>query len=500
MQQTLEQFRSHRFHHKGLKEYYARYSTPRLKPLIDGHVAERLRAQAFQWEDDPRSVFEPEKLFDALSKYAPGMVRDPKCDADIASGLALARICFAKPESEIPVEMLPFTLATIREVTKNPTGSAGLTAFGLQKRHAELRAYERGKRTLRGELAPEACIAFARTQFGGKTRLVWGFPYSQTAIEGLIAQPLLERFKELRTPMAFSMTKAVLGFRLRAAAASKKWAYSIDMTSFDSSISSFLVKQAFMIMRSWFNLDQIEPTTGLTCGQIFKLIERYFLTSSIVMPDGNIYHGRRHGVPSGSYFTQLVDSIVNVIIAGTISKRFNLHVGKRDIFVLGDDLLIWSDREMSLDVMARYASKKFGVEFNADKSMKYHFSDTIHYLGKDWVRGIPDLPLSEILKRMVHPERFRKYDRIVDRREREVSQLFVSYAMEYYCAWDVMIKCTDSNSWRYDVGDIQARIYGNSFDERGTLDPAKLSGADAYKAMYMLDGKVASSLYERSFL
>lgn len=433
MKKNLEQFRCHPFRTKALTEYYSRMSRPRTKVIMDDNVATMLQAQGYEWEDDPRSIYDPEKLFEALGKYAPGESSEPRIDEHLSSGLALARVCFAKPHDALFLNRLPFTARSIDLVTSNPKGSAGLTAFGSTKAEAQTRAFQRGLETLKGR-APEPCIAFARTQFNGKTRLVWGYPYSETVIEGLFAYPLISELKVRNTPMAFAMTTMTLGTRLRVAAYHKKFGYSIDMSSFDSSISAFLIKQAFMIIRSWFEMDEIEPTTGLTNRELMKHIEKYFMTCSIVMPDGNIYHGRKHGVPSGSYFTQIVDSIVNVIIAGTISSKFNMKVCKREVFVLGDDLLMWSDRDISLDVVANYANSVFGVQFNADKSRKFKRGDSIEYLGRVWTKGVPDLPVEDIISRMIFPERFRKYSKDNDRKKKEVEQLFLSYASAYHSA------------------------------------------------------------------
>lgn len=100
------------------------------------------------------------------------------------------------------------------------------------------------------------------------------------------------------------------------------------------------------------------------------------------MPDHNIYFGKKHGVPSGSFFTQIVDSIVNAIIAGTISAHFNLNLKPYDTFILGDDLLIYVNRDLSLATIASFASNAFGVTFNPSKSEKFKGGDKVRYLGR----------------------------------------------------------------------------------------------------------------------
>jgi len=417
------------------------------------------------------------------------MVKSPVVDKNVTSGLALARVCFAKPEGEESLDMLDFTPRTIDLVTSNPSGSAGLTSFGNSKAESMTRALERGLETLRGDKAPEPCIAFARTQFEGKTRLVWGYPYSETVIEGLVAYPFLQLLKGRNTPMAFAITTMALGAKLRVAAYHNRFGYSIDMASFDSSVSEFMIDQAFRIIKTWFNLDQVEPTSGLTCREIFVHVQNYFTHSSIVMPNGMIYHGRKHGVPSGSFFTQIIDSIVNVIIAGTISSKFHLHVDKREIFVLGDDLLIWSDRDMDLTTMAKFASETFGVTFRSDKSKKFRSSETIQYLGREWTHGIPDLPLEEVIKRMVFPERFRKYSEDEHQRIRQAKLLFLSFASVYWCAWGLADDVIGTGRWSETPGAIETSIFGNAFDKYA-VEPDHLSGLMRFLQMYFKESSV----------
>jgi hypothetical protein len=481
----LESFNIKPYRSKRLKEYYSRMSKDREAVIYDDNVASMLLAQGFSIEEAPRSIYRVEKLYEALAKYAPGRVSDPEVNDKLKAGLTLARTCFQRP-SDLPyIDALPFTPATIVKVTSNPQGSAGLTNYGCSKAQSQTRALERGLQTMHGEKAPEPCLAFSRTQFNEKTRLVWGYPYSETAIEGIVAWPLLQMFKERNTPMAFAMTTGALGSKLRVASYHKRYAYSIDMSSFDASISAFLIKQAFGIIKTWFDLDQVEPVSGITIREVFKHIEDYFIRTPIVMPDGNIYYGKRHGVPSGSFFTQMIDSIVNVIIAGAIADRFALHVDKRDIFVLGDDLLMWSNRDIELDKMADFATDLFGVKFNAEKSAKFKWDEPVHYLGRNWLQGVPNLDESEVIKRMVFPERFRRYAKDPLKRKREVKLLILSYASTYYCGWGIAERLLGTRRWDEPPGAIEVDTYYQNGEMSADMDGDHLTGLERFLHKYV---------------
>lgn len=477
-QKDLELFRRNRYRSKRLLPYFKRFSQDDDSVLIDPYVKDVLRAQGLSAEEAPRSIYKVDKLYEALSHYAPGKIPAPKPGDEFSSGVALAYKCFARKEDQQLLHVMPMTPQTIVAVTSNPSGSPGVTNFGCTKAESQTRALERGIQTIRGQKKPEPCLAFKRTQFNEKTRLVWGYPYSMTVIEGLVAKPLIEKFKGGCSPMAFAMPAGALGTKLRVASYHREWAYSLDMSQFDATLSAQLIHIAFKILRTWFNMDEVEPVTGKTVKQIFKLVENYFIHTPIVMPDGNVYYGKDHGVPSGSYFTQLVDSIVNVIIGGTISARFKLNVSKREIFVLGDDLLMWSNRRVDLDVIAKYANEQFGVRLHgSEKSEIFHYDDVIHYLGRDWDNGLPDLPEGEILKRMVYPESFRKYADDPNDRQRQVHMMLLAYAGTYRSAWRIAYRAIDSSDRNIHRGcantDVNTYInWGKTVE----LSPAHMSG------------------------
>lgn len=485
----LELFTCHPYRSKRLAKYFADMSKDNSHVLCDDNVKDVLKAQGFEVDEAPRSLYSVQKLYEALSTYAPGKIQNPQPGEDLSSGIALAYKCFARRKDKPVLHVLPFTTETIVYVTSNPTGSPGLTNYGCTKVQSITRALERGLQTLRKVKQPEPCLAFKRTQFNEKTRLVWGYPYSMTAIEGLIAKPINEEFKKGCTPMAFGMSSGALGTKLRVSSYHKEWAYSLDMSKFDSSLCSFLIHKAFEILRTWYDQEEIEPVSGCTVRQIFDLVEYYFIHTTIVMPNGKIYIGKDHGVPSGSYFTQIVDSIGNTIIAGSISFRFSLNVAKDDLYVLGDDLLFWSNRKISLSTISNYVMERFHVKVHDDeKSQITNYTEPVRYVGRVWTKGVPDIDEEGILQRMIYPESWRKYSKDEAEKKRQVHMLLLSYAAVYRSAWKHATAVIDPNSRNIHNGCSNYDVYVY-LREKGTepFNPNFLSGLERYRRKYLME-------------
>lgn len=485
-QLSLKPFTVRPYRSKRLQGYFSTFGQDNLKVLHDDNVKDALTAQGFHVDENPRSVYRVEKLFQALAGFAPGKVPAPLVDEDLAAGISLAYSCFAKPKDVEPLKVLPLTPETIAMITSNPSGSPGLTAYGCTKAESQTRALERGVQTLKGIKQPEPCLAFKRTQFNDKTRLVWGFPYSMTVLEGLVAYPLIQEFKKGTTPMAFSMASGALGTKLRVASYHNKWAYSLDGSQFDANISGELLHIVFKIWRTWYDLDSVEPVTGVPVRKLFNLLEYYAIHTPIVMPDGNLYLGKDHGQASGSYFTQMNDSAVEVIIAGMVSSKYHLNVSKREVFVLGDDLLFWANRKVDLDDMAKYITEHTGVKMHGtEKSALYKFDEPIHFLGRIWSNGLPTQDVEAIVERMVYPETFRRYSLDPERKRKEVRMLILSYASNYYAGWRIAYKLLDGSDRNIHCGcanlDANTYCYGGGPNQ---VNPDFLSGLDRYRRKY----------------
>ena len=421
-----------------LREWNTRMSRLSSPEIFDPVVAHVLKGQGFDpWEPEykePRSVYSVEKLYQQLEGFDPvkSVFVDGR-DRHVQDGVRFAYKMFARPKDESKLHTLPYYDESI---ISNWQGSSGLTAYGMTKREAYSRGLLSATRILNGTRRPEPCVAFTRTQKLGKTRLVWGYPYSMTILEGMVAKPLLSKFKGGTTPMAFAMTNKTMGMKMLAASNANKYWYSLDASQFDASIQAYCIHKAFQIIRTWFDLEA-KCYEEVTCGELIDIVEDYFIHTPIVMPTGErevqgqgiLHLGKRHGVPSGSYFTQLVDSIVNVIVLGALCSKFGFTVDERAVFVLGDDLLFFANKHLDIREMARYASRTFAMIFNESKSTHGRADEPVEFLGRSWCKGLPNRDTTKAVKKMLWPEHRRNLGTEYSEKRKNAESVVMSYSL-----------------------------------------------------------------------
>jgi len=395
-----------KFNRPGITEYVKRMSSESEHVVFDDRVAKLLERQGIQWEHNPRSIYRPKQLWKSLERYGSNFHNRVKIPSDVwRAGVDFAWRVFARPKEHPKLSPL-----SIQEIEKavDKSKSSGLP-FLRTKGEVLPYAIDRMKQVIDGVKVPSPCIAYARTQKSDKTRLVWGYPLEMTLLESKYARPLIDHFLSYRTPMALGLSKPALGGLLSGL--QRRHLYALDFSKFDASIPAHFIETAFSILETWFDVDPVE----------WKMILNYFIHTPIVMPDGHLYVGKDHGVPSGSYFTQLIDSIVNIMLIGMISHKFRLRVYWREVLVLGDDSIFCTDRKVKLQHMAAFVSA-LGFKLNVLKSMV----DKVHFLGAEWRRGLPDLDVTELATKAVYPERFRKYTTSADH-----WNVLLSYASQY---------------------------------------------------------------------
>jgi hypothetical protein len=387
--------------------------------IFDSNVATILEQQGFVWEESPRSIYDPSQLYTALERYATEWDQFEKMDDAMRYGFGRAYKIFSKPKSSSYLRIL--TDDEIPSKALKLSKSAGLPMM-TTKRESLTYSFDREQQVRLGLKAPNPCVAYKRTQAGNKTRLVWGYPLEMTIMEARFARPLIQNFMTMATPMAFGMTKCELGAKLhRYFVDEPGTVVCMDYSKYDSTISKTMINYAFRIMATWFP-EQERERLG------WDIVRRYFVATPIVMPDGHLYTGKNHGVPSGSYFTQMVDSIVNVALTYALAYRFHFNFNHRSLYVLGDDVIVNVNGPIELERWAKYL-KSFGLVLHDDEKT---LVGRVHFLGAFWDMGKPDAPIQELVNKACFPEKFRDYQGKPDSGSEAVLR---SYATSYLSAF-----------------------------------------------------------------
>lgn len=289
------------------------------------------------------------------------------------------------------------------QVPYEPSSSAGLPTM-LAKADAFPQAMAEAKQLQRRpSFSPPPTVMFHRgkaTDEGKprEARYVNGYPFSMSLIEGRFFYPYQSAIIQHHTPYVGGRYDYETAGLLNETQIKSRFIGLLDYSKFDTSQSAKLTSMAFKIIEESFEMTEQDKAD-------WKRITCYFHTSPILAPDGYIYTGRRHGVPSGSCFTQLIDSIVNAICLEYCARR--LHFKPIRYFVLGDDSVLGLDRPISTTAVADCLAE-LGIRENVKKSKVQPANEDIHFLGHECHGWKMVRPLRETLIRLVTPERDRR--------------------------------------------------------------------------------------------
>jgi len=399
-----------------LVQWNARLSKDVTEPLVDKVVEAVMYHQGIPFEhtDEYRSLYSYDKLHQALQHYDREYTVD-KRNSYYKAGSNQAFRIFARPKNQDllkPVSLIDEAKVLYQKLSIRDDTSAGLTAYGESKLEAFTVGLDKAIDIITNGKAPAPCLAGFRTQRKGKTRLVWMYPLEMTILEAVIARPLINHFKQQTHVMTFGDYSHEIGERLRFSASNTKYHYSLDYSQFDASVTPFHISYAFNAFRTWFDLSQ-EVYPGVTLDKLFDLVQSYFVTTPIVMPArGSKYPmivlGKKGGVPSGSYFTQLVDSFANVALIKAADERFQLGIKDENLYVLGDDCLFFCNCKTSVAQISNFLCS-FGFKLNTDKGSDGLATADVEYLGRRWRNGFPIRKYSELVRGALYPEKYRRY-------------------------------------------------------------------------------------------
>jgi hypothetical protein len=227
--------------------------------------------------------------------------------------------CFRYFENLGTVQSLDFH-TQLNQVPFEPTSSAGIGIPGRKGDDGNLlKAIHQATATINNCLrtgiqsvidnsTPD--MAYTRTQLtllaeGLKIRNVFGEAFQYILLEGLTAAPLMDYFVKHDTffyvgldprsdvPNVFEDFKRKCEILI-----------SVDWSAFDTSVEHWEIIDAFDLLESMLKFPNLKTRAAFEFSKIF------FINRKIASPDGYV-HMKQKSVPSGSFFTMLIDSIVN---------------------------------------------------------------------------------------------------------------------------------------------------------------------------------------------
>nr|APG78343.1 RdRp [Wenling partiti-like virus 4] len=226
------------------------------------------------------------------------------------------------------------------------------------------------------------CTAATRSHVAKtpKFRLIWAYPVHITMAEGMFAVPLIRAFQASRSHYALWVNYAKGDLRRIMVSKPKGYQWlSTDWRAFDSRVPAWLIRDAFAILRENLDFSRYQeygkPTHPESLPRLWKAVVRYFINTPIRLPSGEV-KVKHQGVPSGSYFTSLVDSVCNALAMEYLLDGSEYRAGCD--LQLGDDSLYAVRGKLSIQRLDYEAGKVFGFQLNKDKTERGNY---VSFLG-----------------------------------------------------------------------------------------------------------------------
>nr|QHD64804.1 RNA dependent RNA polymerase [Plasmopara viticola lesion associated Partitivirus 1] len=403
---------------------YGGYATYSSNSNTDPYVRETLKLFS-------RDIYEEVRGFTRRPEGTPGMYKalakftgakntfsslSPSQQAAMRRSIGKAKRAF-----KLPIKREPLDWHEVGQFLRRDT-SAGSTFMGEKKGDVMEEIYHearwlghRMKQDGKDRFNPTKmrfppCLAGQR---GGmserddpKTRLVWIYPAEMLVVEGFYA-PLMYRdfMSDPNSPMLNGKSAQRLYTEWCCKLREGETLYGLDFSSFDTKVPAWLIRVAFDILRQNINFETfdgkpVSKNDAQKWRNVWDGMVWYFINTPILMPDGRMFRKFR-GVPSGSWWTQMIDSVVNHILVDYLADCQQVEI--RNLRVLGDDSAFRANDQFDLEV-AQHDCEPTGMILKPEKCDKTCDPCQFKLLGTRYRDGHVFRDTSEWFKLALYPE------------------------------------------------------------------------------------------------
>jgi len=254
-----------------------------------------------------------------------------------------------------------------------------------------------------------------------KTTLVWMYPAAMACCEAVFAQPLINAYYNDPRKAHLFLTGVDALHRIARFVADldeeeDSYGIGLDFSQFDILRANFIIKDAFGILND--NLchgSYWDPINGVVYGgsgvarrseHAFWSCVDYFINTPMILPNGRVVV-KHLGIPSGSHFTNLIDSIVNRILIYTFSFFHELSIF--GLMTNGDDSAFRvsvRNYHVVVSVAEQFFKEYFDMLVKVQKSCIAGAPSQMHASGVFWTRLRPHGPTQDWFELALYPKAY----------------------------------------------------------------------------------------------
>lgn len=188
-----------------------------------------------------------------------------------------------------------------------------------------------------------------------KSRVAWIYPIQVCAIENMWFSSIKDQFPEDYVPKP----------ETHHAEWCNKQSHSVDFSSFDASVCRPLVERALDILESHFDNTMYAsgdvPYNRTSLDRLWKFVRWYFLNTPVLIKDRVIH--KVHGVPSGSMFTNIIDTLISRLIMTYVHRSEGCQMS---CITYGDDCHV-KDCTCRVSSIVNSVNHHFGMQIKVEE-------------------------------------------------------------------------------------------------------------------------------------